>query len=302
MPPRAFECSHDMIEIEHISGNTCSISFSSDDSEIRLFPSAFKRHNSFMEEQNPSVEDHIQNSGDDDTFEDTIYNTLSTICSSESYITLLPKPALKQSQKKLLAVGTTRSVSFNSVQIREHDVTLGDHPSSSTGPPVQLDWKPKNESTIDLDQYENSRQPRRKRRQLKLSFREREEMLSSSGFTVDQLKNAWMESLKVRQQRYETIMKGSIATKFEEMWESACRKFNRFWTLSSAEEGIEVKAGENRGKDFWSYVSSDDGNSLTSWFVLECLPVATSGEIKESGESKESGTSWSGFSFSWQKL
>mmetsp|Transcript_28914 Transcript_28914/g.43665 ORF Transcript_28914/g.43665 Transcript_28914/m.43665 type:complete len:298 (+) Transcript_28914:94-987(+) len=294
MPPRAFECSHDMIEIEHISGNTCSISYSSDDSEIQLSPSVFKKHNSFVEEQNPSVEEHIPNSGDDDSFEDTLYHTLSTICSSESYIKSLPKPAIKQSKKNMPTVGATRSVSFNSVQIREHDITLGDHPSSSTGPPVQLDWKPKNESTIDLDQYENSRQPRRKRRQLKLSFQEREEILSSSGFTVDQLKNAWMESLKIRQQRYETIMKGSIATKVEEMWESACRKFNRFWALSSAEEGIEVKVGEPKGKDSWSYVSSDDGNSLTSWFVLECLPLATS------GENKKSGTSWNGFSFSRQ--
>lgn len=269
MPPRAHE-----IEIEHISGQRCSISYSSDDSEIPRSRSFVKRQNSFVEETDFDVEE-------DDSFEDTVYFTLSNLCSSESYLTSLPKPALKKANKTLPAVGAARSVSFNSVQIREHDVTLGDHPASATGPPVQLDWKPKNESTIDLEQYENSRQPRRRRRQLKLSFQEREEMLSSSGFTVDQLKNAWMESLKIRQQRYETVTKGSIASKFEEMWESACRKFNRFWTLSSAEEGIEVKPGEKEGKGFWSYVSSDDGHSLTSWFSLECFP-------SESKESKKS--------------
>mmetsp|Transcript_14208 Transcript_14208/g.20994 ORF Transcript_14208/g.20994 Transcript_14208/m.20994 type:complete len:283 (-) Transcript_14208:195-1043(-) len=280
MPPRA-----QAIEIEHIFGNTCSISYSSDDSEILLSQSLLKRQNSLQEETTPGLEE-------DDSFEDKIYYTLSTLCSSESYVTSLPKPALKKTNKKMPAVGTTRSVSFNSVQIREHGVTLGDHPASATGPPVQLDWKPKNESTIDLEKYEHDRQPRRRRRQLKLSFQEREEMLSSSGFTVDQLKNAWMESLKIRQQRYETVMKGSLATKFEEMWESAFRKFNRFWTLSTAEEGIEVKSNGEEGRSFWSYVSSDDGNSLTSWLSLECLPAV------KPDESKESGSSLGVFSFS----
>lgn len=135
-----------------------------------------------------------------------------------------------------------------------------DHPSSASGPPVQLDWECKKESVVDLNKYEHERQPRKTRRQLKMSFQEREQILQSKGYSMDELKNAWMESLKVRQQRYETIMTGSLTTKVEEAWESACRKFNRLFTLTQDMEGYEVKvAGETAGsREAFSYVKNTE--------------------------------------------
>jgi hypothetical protein len=135
---------------------------------------------------------------------------------------------------------------------------LLDHPSSASGPPVQLDWEHKHESVVDLDKYEEERQPRKTRRQLKMSFQEREQILQNKGYSMDELKNAWMESLKIRQQRYETIMAGSLTTKMEEAWESACRKFNRFFTLTQDTEGYEVKAGSEGSRESYAYVKTED--------------------------------------------
>jgi hypothetical protein len=147
-----------------------------------------------------------------------------------------------------------------------------------------------------LNDYEETRQPRKTRRDLKMSFQEREQILQQRGYTVDELKNAWMEALKIRQQRYETIMTGTFTTKVEEAWESARRKFLRFFTLSTDMEGFEVRAASStinnannttstiddadhddgaqefpRAESF-SYVKDVDGESTTAqWYLFSCL-------------------------------
>lgn len=187
-----------------------------------------------------------------------IFDSFTDLCAPVCHPALPVKSALKKTTTTPgLEIKASRSVSFNSLTIREHDLTLGDHPSSASGPPVQLDWKPKTVSTVSLEDYENAREPRRRRRQLKLSFQEREEILQTNGFTMDELKDAWMESLKVRQQRYETLIQGNLTTKVEEAWESACRKFNRMWDLSEAQEGYEVKA-ENGSPNQFRYVNDEN--------------------------------------------
>jgi hypothetical protein len=47
------------------------------------------------------------------------------------------------------------SVSFGSVSIHSHQVILGDNPSVSGGPPLTLDWKAFESTTVDLEAYES---------------------------------------------------------------------------------------------------------------------------------------------------
>ena len=133
---------------------------------------------------------------------------------------------------------------------------------------------------MGLEKYEEERQPRRKRRQLKMSFKEREEILQHKGYTMEELKNAWMESLKIRQQRYETITTGSITTKVEEAWESAVRKFSRFnrlFVLSENQEGYEVKAESNDSPQKFAYVQSPDEDTPlpSTWSLFDPFPCTT---------------------------
>lgn len=125
-----------------------------------------------------------------------------------------------------------RSVSFTKLEIREFNMTLGNHPSAVTGPPVMLDWdaQPTKETLVDLDQYERARQPRRTRRELKLSFEARRGILENDrGFTVDEVKKAWSEALKIRRQRQETRQQAPHQRMMDEFVESACRKYNRLF-------------------------------------------------------------------------
>jgi hypothetical protein len=120
-------------------------------------------------------------------------------------------------------------VQFKDIDIREFQMTLGNHPSATSGPPVMLDWEYNPEpKMLDLETYEKAREPRRNRRQLKLSLQQRHIILvKERGFSFEEVKGAWQEALEVRKQRKETLERGLALMKWDEVWESTCRKFHR---------------------------------------------------------------------------
>lgn len=71
-----------------------------------------------------------------------------------------------------------KSVSFTSVEIREYNVIVGDHPCCSAGFPLTLDWEYREIDNIEVDIYEAVRMPRRHRDELKISPEERSQLLS----------------------------------------------------------------------------------------------------------------------------
>jgi len=125
------------------------------------------------------------------------------------------------------------SVTFQNVDIRHLKMTLGNHPSATTGPPVMLDGElaePQHlaRQVMTLDKYEKTRPARRKRRQLKLTLQQRHNILvKERGFSFEEVKGAWQQSLQIRKQRRETLERGLAMMKWDEVWESTCRKFNR---------------------------------------------------------------------------
>ena len=143
-----------------------------------------------------------------------------------------PKGILKKPSKEFGAhpLGqTSRNVSFSSLEIKEFNVTLGNHPSASSGPPVMIDWDSEcNKRVIDLDEYERGRSPRRQRKQLKLSYRDRKNMLEQQrGFSTQEVNEAWADALKIRQQRHETLRRGLVLMTIDDVVESAQRKCRR---------------------------------------------------------------------------
>jgi len=132
-------------------------------------------------------------------------------------------------RNKEAPVISDRQVSFSQLKIAEYDMTLGNHPAAVSGPPVMLDWdSPPIERVVTVDEYELSRQPRRKRKQLKLSFKDRQGILfERKGFTEQEVNQAWAEALQIRKQREETLNRGLILMFFDDVWESTCRKYHR---------------------------------------------------------------------------
>mmetsp|Transcript_30420 Transcript_30420/g.46674 ORF Transcript_30420/g.46674 Transcript_30420/m.46674 type:complete len:252 (-) Transcript_30420:295-1050(-) len=119
-----------------------------------------------------------------------------------------------------------RRVSFSSVDIREHTLTLGDHPDCSYGPPTSLDWDFEQIPTVDLDQYEESREPRRTLRQMVLNYHIRMRILQAAGHSTAELKHASKQTGKAKANRSSTRAFLQFS-KVEEALQSAKRKVKR---------------------------------------------------------------------------
>jgi len=98
-----------------------------------------------------------------------------------------------------------RTVSFTSLSIREYPPMISDNPSCSFGPPVQLDWDYHAEETQLIDQYEESRQPRRANHELLLSYNDRRFLLlKQGGYSRKEVKAAMKEAERVKRERMVT--------------------------------------------------------------------------------------------------
>ena len=135
----------------------------------------------------------------------------------------------KSNLQNAVPLNQNRNVSFSSLEIKEFNMTLGNHPSATSGPPVMLDWDSElNKRVVNLDEYEQMRSPRRQRRQLKLSYRDRKGILEEQrGFSTEEVNEAWAEALKIRQQRHETLRRGMVLMTLDDVVESAQRKYRR---------------------------------------------------------------------------
>ena len=87
--------------------------------------------------------------------------------------------------------GSHRScVSFSTIDFYEHAMVLGDNPSTSCGPSLELDWTAQDSTTFSLDEYESMRYERRSKKQLVMSGSMRTSLLLESGYTMREI-NEW---------------------------------------------------------------------------------------------------------------
>lgn len=70
-----------------------------------------------------------------------------------------------------------RSVSFDSIFVREYDRVLGDNPACAKGPPISIGWQYESKDSLPLEVYEQTKPSGRTKRQLHLSASRRKTML-----------------------------------------------------------------------------------------------------------------------------
>lgn len=124
---------------------------------------------------------------------------------------------------------TKSEVSFDSIGIRQFRMTVGDNPSA-LGPPVQLDYNTNQTSeTFKIDTFEEKRKPRRSMRELRLSTRERHNILRQERrLPQKQINEAVLSAREIRKQRMETHSQSRWEQKYDEAMESAQRKLARY--------------------------------------------------------------------------
>jgi len=123
------------------------------------------------------------------------------------------------------------SLQFSKINIREYSRTVGDNPSCSCGPPISISWEYNVIGDIDLDDYENSRPPRRLQSEMVLPRYLREDILRFEwNASRKDITESVRQNVKIKHQRRTTINNLGKAEKLEELIESVLRKLRRLMT------------------------------------------------------------------------
>mmetsp|Transcript_52326 Transcript_52326/g.61090 ORF Transcript_52326/g.61090 Transcript_52326/m.61090 type:complete len:198 (+) Transcript_52326:71-664(+) len=96
------------------------------------------------------------------------------------------------------------TVSFSTVQVRHYDVTLGDHPDCTYGPPISLDWTYDESIPAELNTYESDRLilGRNRIAPTRISCAVRKNLMSwCCGFTKRDILKAEKAAKAIRRQR-----------------------------------------------------------------------------------------------------
>lgn len=148
----------------------------------------------------------------------------------------LKKPILSRPCKSILhnpscpsrhsceIVESKRRVTFNEVIVRDYDMTLGDHPDCSYGPPVSIGWDYLEYEPIDVNEYESNHSRRRPLRHLLLNYYKRKHILQD--VKEEDLKAAVKEIKKVYMLRQIT-RQFVVWWKVEDGLETICRRARR---------------------------------------------------------------------------
>ena len=108
-----------------------------------------------------------------------------------------------------------KSVTFDTIEVREHEVTLGDNPSCSHGPPVSMKWQHKSVFRLSLDDYEGARDgTRRKQGELAMPRYVREKMLRESGVSRSEMIDVVSENLKIKESNRNSVRRHFAKQRF----------------------------------------------------------------------------------------
>jgi hypothetical protein len=78
----------------------------------------------------------------------------------------------------------SKSVQWSTVDVRFHEIKLGDSSSVSCGPPLTISWEAFHSERLSLQDFEEIREPRCCRDELILSASDRESILRNAGYTL----------------------------------------------------------------------------------------------------------------------
>lgn len=106
-----------------------------------------------------------------------------------------------------------RTTSFSKIEIREYNITLGDNPGGAKGPPVSLDWKynKSNSISLDLEDYEEKRPPRRTKTELYMQESIRKwRLMKEKGYSLKEMEKAAKTAEGIRKSRRKSLQQKSF--------------------------------------------------------------------------------------------
>jgi len=151
---------------------------------------------------------------------------------------LPPRSSSKPSQQQQ----HQHCVSFKDVEVRRYGITVGDNPTTISGPPVTLTWDYvlRHDARQDVESYERRRRKsRRNYSQLKMPKDVRVKMLVSEGSTYLEIRQAELAMTRAQQERLGTV-DAIKYMKAEELMETLFRRLKRILTCKSKKKEQEM--------------------------------------------------------------
>ena len=155
-----------------------------------------------------------------------------TLASSDSALSLVSKDTT--SDKK--------GVSFGSIQVREYNRIVGDHPDVQVGPPLSLSWEYTSKEPVSVDEYETTRPQRRAN--LRLSSITRKNLLHEV-FEIpeEEIRQAEKEVQRIQKRRLQTNKQGKAGETVEAAVQSVHRKIRRTFSREDIFKGFAAASG-----------------------------------------------------------
>mmetsp|Transcript_3932 Transcript_3932/g.7828 ORF Transcript_3932/g.7828 Transcript_3932/m.7828 type:complete len:181 (-) Transcript_3932:74-616(-) len=133
-------------------------------------------------------------------------------------------------------------VRFSTIHMRTYDRIVGDHPDVVVGPPLTFSWDYLETDAVEIDDYENTRAP--KKRVLRLSSITRKNLLRNVfEASEEDIIGAEKEIQKIKKQRENTNRQSKTSTKVESALKSARKKFFRRFTRENVLKGMVAASG-----------------------------------------------------------
>lgn len=174
-------------------------------------------------------------------------------------------------------MGLAKRVSFHKLEISEYPMEMGDNPSAS-GVPITIGWKPQEQYTYDVEDYEAMKPTPRSRLEMQIPSSMRYDMLAAQGTTMKQMREA-MEANKKIQMRRSKSVNNMKWDKMNYAFEKAQRKIKRVASLGSMPKGssfsLDIKP---------SFKSS---SSATAADPLDCSRHSQSARLSISSERSD---------------
>jgi hypothetical protein len=121
--------------------------------------------------------------------------------------------------------GLKRVVLFDRVEVRHYERVLTDNPSVQHGPAIGIGWRYKRGGSVNVNDWERTRGASRKACDLVLPRNTREKIVKDAGFTPKEVADMIRTTLKVKNQRRQTVNNLSTAGA-EEKVENARRRIS----------------------------------------------------------------------------
>lgn len=174
-------------------------------------------------------------------------------------------------------------VRFAVVEIREFERVVGDNPSCSSGVPVSIGWNHGKTFTMNLEDFEKARPPRRSQMDLVLTRGERHRLLVEWGASGQDVIESIRMIIRVKNQRRQTVNNLGSYDRVEEVIENVMRGARKVICQSSSNTAaLKLQEKSERAATMQQMQNLGQATSFTANETL----TATSGNPSNGNRNK----------------